>query len=116
MIDKYLEEIVKTIDINKGEDISVLNIAPQTSIADYFVICTALNKPHAQSIAHKIDKSLSNLAYKLLREEGVREGEWILQDYGDIIVQIFQKEIRTYYDLDKLWQDAERIDISHLLV
>lgn len=116
MIEQYLEEIIKAIDVNKGEDISVLDIGKQTSIADYFVICTALNKLHAQSIAHKIDKALAEAGYKLLREEGLREGEWILQDFGDIIVQIFQKEARIYYDLDKLWQDAERKEISHLLL
>lgn len=116
MIEQYLENIVKAIDVNKGEEISVLDIGPHTSIADYFVICSAMNKLHAQSIANKIDKSLSSLGYKLLREEGVKEGEWILQDYGDIIVQIFQKEIRAYYDLDKLWQDAERKDISSWLI
>ena len=115
-MEELLEFIVKNLDSNKGEAISVLHIAPHSAICDYFVICSALNKPHAQSLAEKIDKLLNAHDVTLLREEGTREGEWILQDYGDIIVQIFQNDIRAYYDLEKLWNDAERVNISNWLV
>ena len=113
---EYLEQIVRTMDENKAQDINVIYIGEQSSIADYFVICSSLNKLHSQGIAQKIEKSLKDRNVISLRQEGYQEGEWILQDYGDIIIQIFKKDIRDYYDLDKLWQDAESVNIDSWLL
>jgi len=113
---EYLEQIVRIMDENKAENINVIYIGEQSSIADYFVVCSSLNKLHSQGIAQKIEKKLKDKNIKSLRKEGYQEGEWILQDYGDIIVQIFKKDIRDYYDLDKLWQDAESINVESWLL
>ena len=113
---EYLEQIVRIMDENKAENINVIYIGEQSSIADYFVVCSSLNKLHSQGIAQKIEKKLKDKNIKYLRQEGYQEGEWILQDYGDIIVQIFKKDIRDYYDLDKFWQDAESINVESWLL
>ena len=113
---EYLEQIVRIMDENKAENINVIYIGEQSSIADYFVVCSSLNKLHSQGIAQKIEKKLKDKNIKSLRQEGYQEGEWVLQDYGDIIVQIFKKDIRDYYDLDKLWQDAESINVESWLL
>lgn len=113
---KWIEPIVKAVDFSKGTEIKVLYIEPRSSVADYFVLCSAMNRNHAQAIAQKVDEEMNKIGVDYLREEGAKEGEWILLDYGDVVVQIFQNEARQYYDLDKLWGDAEEVDISSWLI
>ena len=105
-----LKSIVQTLDQHKGEDIKVLEIGALSSIGDYFVLVTALNNAHAQALAHYVEEEVFKAGgQKPLRIEGLREGTWILMDYGDIIVHIFTAEERSYYGLEKLWGDAEEV-------
>ncbi|MFP5526858.1 ribosome silencing factor [Peptococcus simiae] len=104
-----LKSIVQTLDQHKGEDIKVLEIGALSSIGDYFVLVTALNNTHAQALAHYVEEVFKADGQKPLRIEGLREGTWILMDYGDIIVHIFTPEERSYYGLEKLWGDAEEL-------
>lgn len=112
-IDKYLECVVKTIDKQKGEQINVLDIKSLSSITDYFVIATALNNMHCQAISRYIETELKKqYNLKPFHIEGSKTGEWILMDYVDFVVHLFTAEQRDYYKLDKLWGDAEKIDLS----
>lgn len=116
-MNKTIEEFVRLMDLNKCEDITVLDMHNMTYLADYFIIASIKNKPHADMIANKLEE----LNFKLtgsnyFRTEGKQQGDWLLIDTGDLIVHLFQPEIRSYYNLDGLWGDAERIDISSLLI
>ena len=93
----------------KGVDVKILEIARISSIADYLVLATGMSDKQVQAIADSVRKGLKKFG-KALDIEGVREGKWVVIDYGDVLVHIFVDELRHYYDLDKLWGDAPLID------
>lgn len=94
----------------KGTDIVLLEVEDLFILSDVFVIVTGTSRPHVQALADHLEESLKNsLDVKPLRVEGRTQGEWVLVDYGDIIVHIFQGAPREYYSLERLWGDAERI-------
>ncbi len=110
-VTEQLEWLVRIIDKNKGEHINVIDISDLSSVADYFVIATALNRMHAQAIERHIDKDFKEkFAIRPLHTEGSKTGDWILMDYIDIVVHIFIKEERDHYQLDKLWGDAPQVN------
>jgi ribosome-associated protein len=94
----------------KAVDVKVLEIAKISSIADYLVISTGMSDKQVQAIADSVKKGLKKFG-KALDIEGVREGKWVVIDYGDVLVHIFVDELRRYYDLDRLWGDAPLVDI-----
>ena len=93
----------------KGVDVKILEIAKISSIADYLVLATGMSDKQVQAIADSIRKGLKKFG-KALDIEGVREGKWVVIDYGDVLVHIFVDELRRYYDLDRLWGEAPLID------
>ncbi len=95
-------------DSKKAEDIVVLNIRKLTFITDYFVIATGFNKPQLQAIADDIEKRMKQENIRCLGREGRGEAMWILLDYGDVVVHLFDEEARRTYDLEMLWGDAPR--------
>ncbi len=95
----------------KAEDLLTLDVREITTLADYFVICTGNTSRQVRAIAEEIDFRLSGRREQYLRVEGFPECRWVLMDYGDIIVHIFEPETREFYDLDGLWGDAPRLDI-----
>ena len=95
----------------KATDVLVLQIAPLTSVADYLVIGSADSDRQASAIADYIDGILSRAGSKLLRVEGLRSSQWVLMDFGDVIVHIFRQDVRTHYALERLWADAKRVTI-----
>ncbi|MEE0434021.1 MAG: ribosome silencing factor [Peptococcaceae bacterium] len=116
-MNKTIEEFVRLMDMNKCEDITVLDMHGITYLADYFIIATIMNKPHADMICRKLEELNQQLTSShFFRVEGKEVGDWLLIDTGDVIVHLFQAETRAYYNLDALWGDAERIDVSDLLV
>lgn len=106
-IKQLTEQIVTLLESKKGKQIKVLNMEGITALADYFILVNAGNKKHSQALADEVTKLLTDNNIELLRENGYREGTWILQDFGSIIVHIFVSEERTYYDLDTMWGDAK---------
>jgi ribosome-associated protein len=94
----------------KGVDVKILEIAKISSIADYLVLATGMSDKQVQAIADSVRKGLKKFG-KALDIEGVREGKWVVIDYGDVLVHIFVDELRRYYDLDRLWGEAPLIDI-----
>ena len=106
---------VNALDNKKAQDIKVLHTTEQTVLADYFVICTANSSTQVKSLTDEVDKILSEQGEAPLRREGYRGGDWILLDFGCLIVHIFQKEAREFYSLERLWNDAEEIKLSSLI-
>jgi ribosome-associated protein len=96
----------------KAEDVVVLDVRGIASFTDYFVIMTGRSTRHVQGLAEAIEGALSNKRVKATHAEGLQEGLWVLLDLDDVIVHIFYHEQRKFYDLDGLWHDAKRVDIS----
>jgi ribosome-associated protein len=94
----------------KALDVKVLEIGRLSSIADYLVLASGRSDKQAQAIADSVKKGLMTFD-KILDVEGLREGNWIVIDYGDVIVHIFQEKVRRYYNLDDLWNAAPGLEI-----
>src|SRR5262245_31084230 len=96
----------------KALDIVGLDMRDISSITDYFLLCSGGSDRQVRAIADAIDETLGASGVALLGMEGYREGHWILMDFGDVIVHVFSPETREYYDLERLWANAPRIDLS----
>jgi ribosome-associated protein len=96
----------------KAMDVVVLDMRDASSITDYFLICSGGSERQVQAIADAIDEQLGGAGIASLGVEGYREGRWILMDYGDIIVHVFLRETRDFYDLERLWANAPKIDLT----
>ena len=110
-----LKTIVKALDDKKAVDLCVLQIDKITSLADHFVICSGTSTTHVKTLADECEAATDKLGYPLRNREGLDSGSWVLLDYGDIIVHIYNKDTRNYYSLEKLWKDGTQIDINDLL-
>jgi ribosome-associated protein len=95
----------------KATDVLILQVAPLTSVADYLVIGSADSDRQASAIADHIDGILSRSGSKPLSIEGMRSSQWVLMDFGDVIVHIFRQDVRKHYALERLWADAKRVAI-----
>lgn len=100
----------------KGYDVKILDLKELTSITDYFVICTGDSDTQIKAIADEIDKKLRDENIKVWHIEGYESLNWVLLDYVDVVVHIFKKEIREFYNLEKLWGDAPTIDVTDPLL
>lgn len=102
----------KALSDKKATHIEVLDIGGLTIIADYFIICSASSNLQAQALADALIEKAEAEGETLLRVEGLREGAWVLLDFGSIVVHIFKKDIREFYGLERLWGDAERVPLA----
>lgn len=98
----------------KAEDLVVLDVQGISSFTDYFVIMTGRSTRHVQGLAEAIEGELRSKRVKTAHAEGLQEGMWVLLDLDDVIVHIFYHEQRKFYDLEGLWHDAKRVDISDI--
>src|SRR5450755_4296300 len=99
----------------KAEDISILRLDAQASgFTDYFVICSAANPRQVQAIGDEVDMQLSKLGYGPSHVEGRNQAEWLLLDYVDFVVHIFSESARKFYDLERLWKTATRLQLADL--
>jgi ribosome-associated protein len=110
------EEIAKiaitTLDSKKAQHIKLLRTHDVTIIADYFVICTASSTTQLKTLTDEVEKILKQKGETPLRREGHRSGGWIILDYACVIVHLFNKEAREFYSLERLWGDAEEIELN----
>ncbi len=108
-------EAAKALSSKRGREIRLLYIEKQTVLADYFVICTGTSNTQIRALADEVDYKLSELGCPPLRREGVNDGTWALLDFGSVIVHVFARDARGFYNLENLWNDAEEIDLSSIL-
>ena len=108
-------ELAKALDSKKGQDIQVLKTGDLTTLADYFVICTATSTTQIKALADACEKNLKEQGEPPHHVEGHRGGTWVLMDFSAVVVHIFDDEARKFYDLERLWQDAEKVDLSDVL-
>ncbi len=105
-------EAGRIADDKKAEDITILDLRNITTLTDSFVICSVTNNRQARAIAQEIEEKLAKLGLRLDHIEGYPDSNWILMDYTDLVIHIFTKEIREYYDLEHLWGDAPRVELD----
>lgn len=105
---------VAAAEDKKAIDLVVLKLIEITSFADYFVICTGTSTRQVQAIADEIEDRLKQQKVRPLNIEGYHNAEWVLMDYGSMIVHVFSENSRRFYDLERLWRDAEKLDVSSL--
>ena len=109
-------ETAKALDEKKGEGIKLMKIDKVSSLADYFLICTGTSSTHVKTLCDYAEYTLESLGEKLLGREGHRGNSWELLDFGSVVVHVFTDEARAFYDLERLWADAENIDISDIII
>ena len=109
-------EVTKALDSKKGMDIKLLKIDKVSTLADYFLICTGTSNTHVKTLCDYAEHTLEQLGEPMLGREGHRGNSWELLDYGTIVVHVFTGEAREFYSLERLWADAEEIDISQIII
>lgn len=109
------ETIVMLLDAHKGQHIKVLEVADQTVLADYFIFCTGTSNTQVKGLAGEVEYKMGLAGVDYQRMEGYEEGTWIVMDYASVIVHIFIRDQREFYNLEKLWSEGKDIDISGLL-
>ena len=103
---------MRAAESKKATDIQVLDLTGITSFADYFVICTGANQRQIQAISDEVGLQLKHQAGELpISVEGYNQAEWVLADYGDLLVHIFSPKAREYYGLERLWRSAKTVEI-----
>ncbi|MCL2079366.1 MAG: ribosome silencing factor [Oscillospiraceae bacterium] len=106
---------VKALDAKMAQDIKLLRTTDVTILADYFIICTAGSEVHLKTLSDELARVLGEQGETLLRVEGARANQWALLDYGSLVVHLFLREAREFYTLERLWSDAEDVDIEPIL-
>lgn len=112
------KEMVKiafqALDDKKAEDIRIIDISDVSVIADYFIIANGTNQNHVQALVDNVQEALFKAGYETDKIEGYRTGSWVLLDYNDIIIHVFSKEDRLFYDLERIWRDGKTVELSDL--
>ena len=109
-------EVTKALDAKKGMDMKLLKIDRVSSLADYFLICTGTSNTHVKTLCDYAEYTLEQLGETMLGREGHRGNSSELLDYGTIVIHVFTEEAREFYALERLWADAEHVDLSNILL
>lgn len=104
----------RALEDKKAEDIRIIDISGVSVLADYFIIANGTNENQVRALVDNVQEELDKAGYEVKQVEGYRSGSWILLDYGDIIVHVFSKEDRLFYDLERIWRDGKEVDASGL--
>lgn len=107
-------EIARVLDSKKAEDVRILKVRDLTVLTDYFVIASGTSTTHTAALADEVEYQLGEKGIKPLASEGYDSKNWVLLDYGSVIVHVFVPNSRAYYDLEHLWADAEPVDRAEL--
>lgn len=104
----------EALEEKKGEDIQVIEIKDISVIADYFIIANGTNSSQVDALVDSVKDALGKKGFEPKRIEGVRSASWILMDYGDVIVHVFSKEDRLFYNLERIWRDGKTVSREQL--
>ena len=114
-ISKKMAKIAyRALEDKKAENIQVIDIEHVSVIADYFLIASGSNRNQVQALAENVEEQLYKAGFEKKQTEGYTTGNWILMDYGDIVIHIFDRENRLFYDLERIWRDGTGITIEEL--
>ena len=109
-------EVTKALDEKKGMDIKLLRIEKVSTLADYFLICTGTSNTHVKTLCDYAEYVMEQLGEPMLGREGRRSNSWELLDFGTLVVHVFTDEARKFYDLERLWRDAEVVDLDGIVL
>ena len=109
-------QVTKALDEKKGIDIKLLKIDEVSSLADYFLICTGTSNTHVKTLCDYAEYTMEQLGEPMLGREGHRGNSWELLDFGSVVVHVFTDEARKFYDLERLWADAEVVDLKDIII
>ena len=112
---ELLKVAVKAADSKLASDIEVLDIREMTTIADYFVICNGNSASQIRAIAEEVERKCKEAGEMPVSTEGYAASSWVLLDFGAVVVHLFRKEMREFYAIERLWNEAPRIDVATLL-
>lgn len=98
----------------KGEDIKIIDITGLSVLADYFIIANGNSDSQVNALVDNVEEELHKAGYPLKQREGQASGSWVLLDFGDIIVHVFDRENRLFYDLERIWKDGKDISVEEL--
>ena len=113
---KVAFEVTKALDEKKGMDIKLLKIDKVSSLADYFLICTGTSNTHVKTLCDYVEFAMEEAGEEVLGREGRRGNTWELLDYGCLVIHVFTDEARKFYDLERVWADAEVIDLTGIVI
>jgi len=113
-IDESISIIVKACTDKKGTDIKVLDLRNLTTVTDYFVIVSGNSTTQVIAIADEIEEKMNLANYELLGKEGYKEGTWVLLDYGNVVVHVFRKAERDFYNLERVWADSRELILEDI--
>ncbi len=105
---------INSLENRKAQDLKVIDISEISVIADYFLIAGGNNRNQIQALSDHLEEELGRAGYSPRQIEGYNQANWVLLDYSDIIVHIFDKESRSFYDLERLWKDGKPVDLDEL--
>ncbi len=103
---------ILALEEKKAEDIRVIDISQVTVLADYFIIADGSNRNQVQAMIDNVEETLGKAGYTPKQIEGYQNANWVLMDYSDIIVHVFDKENRLFYDLERIWRDGKTISLN----
>jgi len=115
LLKRFDERILRSLHAageKKAAELTVLDLREIASFTDYFVLASGANKRQVQAIADEVVEQLKRHGTRAARVEGYQSAEWVLVDYGDFIVHVFDHKARRFYDLERLWREAKRVDVS----
>ncbi len=112
-IDK-VKTTLRALEDKKAKDIRIIDISAVSVIGDYFLIASGSNEPQIKAMADNVDEYLSKLGFEPKSTEGYKNASWVLLDYGDVIIHIFDEESRDFYDLERIWRDGKEISLKEL--
>lgn len=102
------------LEDKKGEDIKVIDITGISVLADYFIIANGTNESQVQALVDSVETELHKAGYSMKQREGHGRGSWVLLDFGDIVIHVFDKENRLFYDLERIWRDGREVSVEEL--
>ena len=113
-VKKAVKECVKALEDKKGEDIRIIDISEVSTLADYFTIASGSSVNQIKAMCDAVDEKLTRLGINKRQIEGYDAGNWVLMDYHDIVVHVFDSENRLFYDLERMWRDGKLVDKDEL--
>ncbi len=109
---EYVHVAADAVEDKKARDVVILDISGLSVIADYFIICSANSRTQVQAIADAVEEKMGETGVPCKGIEGMDDAKWVLLDFGDLVVHVFQEEERRFFDLERLWGDAPRLTMT----
>ena len=102
--------VYRALEDKKGENISIIDISAVSPLADYFIITNGSSDSQVKALVDNVEEKMHKAGHSQIQREGLQTGNWVLLDYGDVVVHVFDKENREFYHLERIWSDGKRIE------